>query len=90
MAPLLDSFADTAYALERMDLVISVDTALAHLAGALGVPVFLLVTHAPDFRWMLDREDSPWYPTMRIFRQPRQYDWGPVLDGIVQAFAEEE
>lgn len=89
MAPLLGSFADTAYALERMDLVISVDTALAHLAGALGIPVFLLVTYAPDFRWMLDREDSPWYPTMRIFRQPRQYDWDSVLAGIVLAFAEE-
>ena len=89
MAPLLGCFADTAYALARMDLVISVDTALAHLAGALGIPIFLLVTYVPDFRWMLDREDSPWYPTMRIFRQPRQYDWNSVLDAIVQAFVEE-
>lgn len=89
MAPLLGCFADTAYALARMDLVISVDTALAHLAGALGIPIFLLVTYAPDFRWMLDRDDSPWYPTMRIFRQPRPYDWDSVLASIVQIFAEE-
>ncbi|HJV90392.1 MAG TPA: glycosyltransferase family 9 protein [Holophagaceae bacterium] len=79
LAPCLKTFSDTAYALSGMDLVITVDTALAHLAGALGIPTLLLVTHAPDFRWMLDREDSPWYPTLRIYRQPAVGDWASVI-----------
>jgi len=83
LAPLLSDFSDTAYALNSMDLVITVDTALAHLAGALGIPTFLLVTHAPDFRWMLDREDSPWYPTFRIYRQPKPGDWESVIRDIL-------
>ncbi len=79
LAPLLQTFSDTAYALSGMDLVITVDTALAHLAGALGIPTLLLVSHAPDFRWMLDREDSPWYPSLRIYRQPTVGDWASVI-----------
>jgi len=60
-------------------LVITVDTAIAHLAGALAKPVWTLLPLAPDWRWMLEREDTPWYPTMRLFRQTRRSEWGPVM-----------
>lgn len=72
-------FADTANLVSALDLVITVDTAVAHLAGALGRPVWLLNRYDTDWRWLLDREDSPWYPTMRIFRQPARGDWESVL-----------
>jgi hypothetical protein len=85
LGPLLDDFADTAAALARLDLVISVDTAVAHLAGALGLPVWLLLPFAPDWRWMLERADSPWYPTMGVFRQPRPGDWPGVFEQVVEA-----
>jgi ADP-heptose:LPS heptosyltransferase len=62
-----------------------VDTALAHLAGALGRPVWLLLPHAPEWRWQLAREDSPWYPDMRLFRQTRPCDWGGVFECVAQA-----
>ena len=62
-------FADSAAMVEQLDLVITVDTSIAHLAGALGKPVWVLLPPNPDFRWLLDREDSPWYPTMRLFRR---------------------
>jgi ADP-heptose:LPS heptosyltransferase len=62
-----------------LDLVISIDSMPAHLAGALGVPVWTLLHADPDWRWMLDRDDSPWYPTMRLFRQERPGDWGSVI-----------
>lgn len=74
----IESFADTAAMLERLDLVVTVDTAVAHLAGALGRPVWVLAAATPDWRWMRRRTDSPWYPTARIFRQARLGDWGPV------------
>jgi hypothetical protein len=77
---LLD-FADTAALIQNLDLVITVDTALAHLAGALDKPVWLLLPYVPDWRWMLDRNDSPWYPSMEIFRQVNPLDWTvPVLE----------
>jgi ADP-heptose:LPS heptosyltransferase len=79
LAPQLTDFADTAAVLANVDLVISVDTAVAHLAGALGTPVWILLTHAPDWRWLLNREDSPWYPTARLFRQPAPGDWSSVI-----------
>ena len=72
-------FADTAALIERLDLVISVDTAVAHLTGALARPVWTLLPFAPDWRWLLDREDSPWYPTMRLFRQPSPGNWPEVI-----------
>jgi hypothetical protein len=75
----IGDFADTAGLMANLDLIISVDTAAAHLGGALGLPVWLLLSSAPDFRWMLDREDSPWYPSMRLFRQRRQNDWPHLL-----------
>jgi len=78
-------FADTAAALAALDAVISVDTAVAHLAGAMGKPLFLLLPHAADFRWLRERSDSPWYPTARLFRQPRFGDW----DGVVKLLRQE-
>ena len=64
-----DAFVDTLAVMEGLDLVISSDTAVAHAAGALGRPVWVALRHVPDWRWMLDRDDLPWYPTMRLFRQ---------------------
>jgi hypothetical protein len=75
----LNDFADTAALIEALDLVISVDTSVAHLAGALGKPVWLLNRFDTCWRWLLDRSDSPWYPTMRLFRQPQPGAWAPVI-----------
>jgi tetratricopeptide (TPR) repeat protein len=75
----LQDFADTAAVVSLLDLVVSADTATVHLAGALGRPVWVLLPFASDFRWLLEREDSPWYPTARLFRQPRLGDWDSVL-----------
>jgi hypothetical protein len=75
----LGDFADTAALITQLDLVISVDTSVAHLAGALGKPVWILLTHAPDWRWLLDRDDSPWYPSARLFRQRESREWGSVI-----------
>jgi len=76
-------FRVTAEYLVGLDLVIAVDTAVAHLAGALGKPVWLLVQDSPDWRWLLNRADSPWYPTLRLFRQSHRGDWSPVLEQVV-------
>jgi tetratricopeptide (TPR) repeat protein len=84
--PLIDEdsgpFMDTAAILKTIDLVICTDTALPHLAGALGVPAWLAVPYVPDWRWLLEREDSPWYPTMRLFRQKQHGDWTSVFERI--------
>src|SRR5437660_1020776 len=85
LAPQLNDFADTAAAIANLDLVISVDTSVAHLAGAMGKPVWMLLPFAPDWRWMLDRADTPWYPTMRLFRQPALRDWAGAVDEIARA-----
>jgi len=75
----LGDFADTAAVVAQLDLVITVDTAVAHLAGALGKPTWVLLPYAPDWRWLLERRDSPWYPGMRLFRQAAAGDWGGVV-----------
>jgi Flp pilus assembly protein TadD len=80
----LADFADTAALIARLDLVITVDTAVAHLAGAMGRPVWVLLPIAPDWRWLLEREDSPWYPTMRLFRQDALDEWGVVIAKVVR------
>jgi len=65
-----------------LDLVITVDTSVAHLAGALGLPTWILLPWTPDYRWLLDRDDSPWYPTVRLFRQTETRDYAGVLDRV--------
>lgn len=77
-----NAFEDTAAVMQQLDLVISVDSAPAHLAGALGVPVWLLLSHLADWRWLKSREDTPWYPKTRLFRQPAHGDWAPVFKRI--------
>ncbi|HYD63842.1 tetratricopeptide repeat-containing glycosyltransferase family protein [Azospirillum sp.] len=84
LGPLLDDFADTAAVIEQLDLVISVDTSVAHLAGALGKPVWILLARNADWRWLVDRDDTPWYPTARLFRQDRLGDWDGVLARVAQ------
>jgi ADP-heptose:LPS heptosyltransferase len=79
LAPDLDDFADTAAAISLLDVVIAVDTSVAHLVGALGKPVWIPLAFSPGWRWMLDRNDSPWYPTARLFRQPTIGDWDSVV-----------
>lgn len=76
------SFVDTAAVMLNLDLIITVDTSLAHLAGALGVPVWVVLPHVADWRWMLDRSDCPWHPTMRLFRQPKPNNWSSVAQAI--------
>ena len=85
---LIADFRDTAALAALMDLVVSVDTAVAHLAGGLGVPLWILVQHGADFRWLRARTDSPWYPTVRLFRQPRYGDWAGALAQVNAALAE--
>lgn len=78
----LNDFSDTAALIENMDLVITVDTSVAHLAGAMGKECWILLPHSPDFRWLLDRNDSPWYPTVTLFRQEESNQWQGVIDAI--------
>ena len=83
----LADFADTAAVIAELDLVIAVDTAVAHLAGSLGKPVWILLPYVLDWRWMLDREDSPWYPSARLFRQTALGDWDSVIARLGQELA---
>lgn len=83
----LTDFAETAAVICNLDLVVTIDTAVGHLAGAIGRPVWLMLANPSDWRWMLDRGDSPWYPTMRLFRQPRPGDWASVVGAIAQELA---
>jgi hypothetical protein len=92
LGPRLDessgAFMDTAAVMKNLDLVVTADTSLAHLAGALGVPTWVALPFAPDWRWLLDREDTPWYPTMRLFRQRERGEWGDVFRRIAGALRE--
>ncbi len=81
-------FSDAAALIDEMDLVISVDTAVAHLSGAMGKKTFILLPYSPDYRWMLDRADSPWYPTETLFRQPSVGDWDSVISEIRQLLSD--
>jgi len=85
MGDRLHDFADTAGVISQLDLVITTDTAVAHLAGALGKPVWILLSFAADWRWLINRTDSPWYPTARLFRQPRRRDWTSVCQAVANA-----
>jgi ADP-heptose:LPS heptosyltransferase len=84
----LGDFSETAAVVSELDLVISVDTAVAHLAGALARPAWTLLKAAPDWRWLLERDDCPWYPTMRLFRQPRPGDWQAPVGALARALRE--
>lgn len=88
LAPHIEDFADMTAAMLALDLVISVDTSAAHLAGALGRPVWTLLPFTPDWRWQLERDDSPWYPAMRLFRQQRAGDWPDVIARVADALAQ--
>lgn len=81
----LADFADTAALISQLDVVVTIDTAVAHLAGALGKPVWIMLQHSADWRWLLDRTDSPWYPTARLFRQKHAGDWKDVVSRVARA-----
>jgi ADP-heptose:LPS heptosyltransferase len=84
----MDSFADTAAIISLLDVIISVDTAVAHLAGALGAKTWVLLPYVAEWRWLLDRADSPWYPTARLFRQPALNDWTGAVAAVGAALRE--
>ena len=88
LAPFIGDFADTAALVKQLDLVISVDTAVCHLTGALGHPAWVLLPYAPDWRWLLRRTDSPWYPTLQLFRQPALDDWASVIALVAARLAD--
>lgn len=84
------AFMDSAAIMKSLDLFVTSDTALAHLAGALGIPTWIVLGYMPDWRWLLSRENSPWYPSVRLFRQPKMGDWQSVFDQMTQALREED
>src|SRR5262249_26726406 len=84
----LTDFAETAGAILNLDLVIAVDTSVVHLAGALGRPAWVMLPFSPDWRWLLDRDDSPWYPTLKLYRQPEPGDWNHVVRRVAADLAE--
>jgi hypothetical protein len=88
LSPLLVDYSETAAAMAHIDLLVSVDTSIVHLAGALGKPVWVLVPYAPGFLWLLGRDDSPWYPTMRLFRLPGPQGWESALARVGVALAD--
>lgn len=88
LGPELHDFDDTMAVLDALDLLISVDTAAVHLAGAMGRPTWVLLPYAPDWRWLLERTDTPWYPMLRLFRQPAPYDWAGTVARVVAALRE--
>jgi ADP-heptose:LPS heptosyltransferase len=81
----LHDFADTAALIALLDLVVTIDTSVAHLAGALGKPVWIMLQHSADWRWLLERDDSPWYPTARLFRQQQRGGWAGVVADVTRA-----
>jgi ADP-heptose:LPS heptosyltransferase len=85
----LADFGETAALIENLDLVITVDTSMGHLAGALGKPAWILIPKAADWRWLLEREDSPWYPSLRLFRQQKPGAWDGPLEKLRGALAAE-
>jgi hypothetical protein len=88
LGPQLRDFHETAAVVQNLDLVITCDTALAHLAGAVRAPTCLCLPFVPDWRWLLDRDDSPWYPTLRLFRQPNAGNWPAVFERVEAALRE--
>lgn len=84
----VEDFADTAALIDQLDLVLCVDTSVAHLAGAMGKPTWVLLPFAPDWRWLRERTDSPWYPSMRLFKQRKIGDWREVMLRVREALME--
>ena len=82
------NFADTASILEQLDLLVSVDTSVVHLSGALGTPAWALIPYSPDWRWLHGRDDTPWYDSVRLFRQTKPGDWPEVLDRVRDALSQ--
>jgi hypothetical protein len=78
----------TRWRFESLDLLVTVDTSVGHLAGAMGKPAWIMLPYAPDWRWLLGRNDSPWYPTARLFRQSASRDWPPVMAAIAQELSQ--
>ncbi len=89
LSPLIKDFADTAVLIDQLDLIISIDTSVAHLAGAIGAKVWTLLPFFPDWRWLQNRSDTPWYPTMRLFRQHSSEDWNSVFAQVIPALEKE-
>jgi hypothetical protein len=89
LAPQLEDLGDLAVIIDQLDLVISVDSPATHLAGALGKKTWTLLSHVADWRWMLEGETTPWYPTMRLFRQIRPGDWNGVMERVAKAVSNE-
>jgi tetratricopeptide (TPR) repeat protein len=88
LGPEIHDYGDTMAVLESLDLLVTVDTSVAHLAGAMAKPVWIMLPYAPDWRWLLGRNDSPWYPTARLFRQSASRDWQPVMTAIAQELSQ--
>jgi ADP-heptose:LPS heptosyltransferase len=86
-SPDLKDIAETAALIENLDLLITIDTMAAHLAGAMGKAVWVLLPFIPDWRWLLDRNDSPWYPSMKLFRQARADDWSAPVKHVVESLS---
>jgi ADP-heptose:LPS heptosyltransferase len=89
LSPSLGDFADTAAAMSQLDLVLTVDTAAAHLAGAIGRPTWVMLPFAPDWRWLMERRDSPWYRSVRLFRQNQRGAWGSVIRDVEASLSAE-
>jgi ADP-heptose:LPS heptosyltransferase len=85
---MLDDFATTAAVLPNLDLIIAVDTSIVHLAGAMGIPIWLMCPHTPDWRWILNSETSPWYPSLRIFWQHEPGNWSRVISEVNHALSD--
>ena len=83
----IESFEDTAAILAQLDLLVSVDTSVGHLAGALGKPAWIMLPFAPDWRWLMARSDSPWYPSVRLFRQGAPRAWTPLIESVAGELA---
>ena len=88
LGPHFQDYSETAAVMEELDLIITVDTSVAHMAGALGRPTWVLIPHVPDWRWLMDRDDSPWYPTARLFRQDESRTWASILPSLRKALAD--
>lgn len=88
LAPYIKDFSDSAALLSHLDLVIGIDSALIHLSAAMGIPTWVMISYVPDWRWLLNRDDSPWYPSIRLFRQSAINDWDPVIEKVLIALAQ--